>query len=359
MRRIRIGVALMFCLACKTAFAQSGILEFGSGDICNASGAIAIDENRIMVGDDEEAFLPIFALAGPKFLDSTKSGVGEADIEGGTILQGRVIWITSHGRNKDGEVKPKRQKIFASHRIDNDGKLAASSPAIFTGLLNAIATKAGKADSDPAYRQMSESFGPASTDAAFAPKVKGFNIEGLATTEGLESPPAVPGLLVGLRNPLTKDGEAILFEIRNAIALVDDPSASADLGRVFKLDLKGRRIRDIAYSRAAGAYLIIGGLVGDNSDKPKDGGSAFAVFKWTGRPADQPVKIDAFGNLDALDRFHPEVILPLLTRVDGKLAPSNRVLLVSDDGKRKIGGKDCEDLPKAQRKFRGLIKPVD
>jgi hypothetical protein len=55
-----------------------------------------------------------------------------------------------------------------------------------------------------------------------------------------------------------------------------------------------------------------------------------------------------------LREFHAEAILPLLSRVDGKLVPSNRVLLLSDDGKHVIDGKPFEDLPSSQR-FRGLI----
>jgi hypothetical protein len=55
-----------------------------------------------MVGDDEKSLLPIFELPSLRFLESADIGGGEADVEGGTILQGRVIWIASHGRNSNG-----------------------------------------------------------------------------------------------------------------------------------------------------------------------------------------------------------------------------------------------------------------
>jgi hypothetical protein len=174
-----------------------------------------------------------------------------------------------------------------------------------------------------------------------------------------QPPPVTPGLLIGLRNPDTESGRAILFEVLSAIALVDGSSDQAQLGRTFQLDLGGRRIRDIAFSPAAGAYLIIGGPVGDSADKPRDGGPAFAIFKWNGRIDAQPERVDSFGILDALEEFHAEAILPLLSRVDGKLVPSNRVLLISDDGKHMIGGKLCNDLPSSQRRFRGLISQVE
>ena len=356
MRGARIGAAFMFCLVCGPVSAQPNILEFVGAGICNASAAIAIDENRIMVGDDEKSLLPIFELPSLRFLESTDFGGGEADLEGGAILQGRVIWIASHGRNSNGKVRPDRQKLFASHRIGEDGKLTVSSPVVFSGLLRSVTANAGN---DPTYRRLSASIGTGETDAALAPKANGFNIEGLTTTEGLEQPPVTPGLLIGLRNPATESGHAILFEVLNAIALVDGSSEQAQLGRTFQLDLGGRRIRDIAFSPAAGAYLIIGGPVGDNADKPGDGGPAFAIFKWNGRIDAQPQRIDAFGDLDALDEFHAEAILPLLKRVEDKLAPSNRVLLLSDDGKRMVGGKSCQDLPPSQQRFRGLLGQVE
>jgi hypothetical protein len=208
MRGAWIVAALMFCLVCGTVSAQPNILEFVGAGICNASEAIAIDENRIMVGDDEKSLLPIFELPNLKFLESTDFGGGEADVEGGTILQGRVIWITSHGRNSSGKVRPDRQKLFASHRIGEDGKLRVSSPVVFSGLLRAVTAKA---DNDPIYRRLSASIGTGATDAALAPKANGFNIEGLTTTEGLEQPPVTPGLLIGLRNPDTENGRVILI----------------------------------------------------------------------------------------------------------------------------------------------------
>lgn len=356
MKGAQIGVALMFYLVCGSVAAQPDMLEFEGAGICNASAAIAIDENRIMVGDDEKSVLPIFELPGPRFRESTDFDGGEADLEGGTILQGRVIWISSHGRNSNGKVRPDRQRLFASHRIGGDGKLTVSPPVVFRGLLRSVAAAA---DNDPIYRRLSDSIGTGMTDAALAPKANGFNIEGLTTTEGLEQPPVTPGLLIGLRNPVTESGHAILFEVLNAIALVDGSSEQAQLGRTFQLALGGRRIRDIAFSPAAGAYLIIGGPVGDSADKPADGGPAFAIFRWNGRIGAQPDRIDAFGDLDALDEFHAEAILPLPRKVDDILSPANRVLLLSDDGKRMVDGKPCQDLPPSQQRFRGLIGQVE
>jgi hypothetical protein len=77
-------------------------------------------------------------------------------------------------------------KAPSAHLIlGEDGKLTVSSPVVFSGLLRSVTANAGN---DPTYRRLSASIGTGETDAALAPKVNGFNIEGLTTTEGLEQP---------------------------------------------------------------------------------------------------------------------------------------------------------------------------
>jgi hypothetical protein len=349
--------ALLVSTGCAAAAtANPVLLEFRGAGICNASAAVAVDERRVIVADDERPVLPIFDLATLRLVSTLDYGRREADVEGGTVFQGRAVWITSHGRNSEGEIRPQRQLLFASHRLEG-GEAVPALGAPFTGLLAAIAAQGTK---DATYARLAEAIGPAAADVDFAPKVRGFNIEGLTTTTGLVPAPAQEGLLVGMRNPLTSDGRAILFEVENAAELLDDPQASARLGRIVTLDLGGRRIRDIAYSPASRAYLIIGGPVGDESQTPSDGGPAFALFRWSGRAEDRPQTLNDFGDLAALDQFHAEAIVPLPDRDgEGRLRPGHRVLLLSDDGRRRIDGTTCERLPPAQQWFRGMVTTVE
>src|SRR4051812_49374234 len=128
---------------------QPSMLEFTG--ICDASGAVALDENRIIVGDDENPWLSIYRLdtlqleaqlplnlpaIGPV---TTPKKPPEADIEAATVVDGRLIWITSHGRNSKGEPKPERAQIFATHRLNEDGTGWTQFPPVpFGGLLQAI-----------------------------------------------------------------------------------------------------------------------------------------------------------------------------------------------------------------------------
>jgi hypothetical protein len=162
-----------------------------------------------------------------------------------------------------------------------------------------------------------------------------------------------------LRNPAAADGRAILLELRNALDLLNGVSVKADLGRAILLNLGGRRIRDIAWSPHAGAYLIIGGPVGNDTTPFPGGHPSFMVFKWNGREDAAPVAVDGVADPDSPDDFRPEAIVPLPTREANNLVPSSRVLLLSDDGKRKINGTPCEKLPAGEQFFRGIIRNVE
>ena len=351
------ALTLAACCVGGTAAAQLPVHEFRKASMCNASAAVPVDERKVMIGDNEKRRIATFDIVSGRMVDDTDlpNGAG-ADIEGGTILDGRVVWITSHGRNADGQTRPGRRNLFVSHRFTRPGAVEPVPIAPFTGLLRAIRDKAAY---DPVFARVYAAIGEIPVNPDLAPKRQGFNIEGLTTTEGLLNAPAPLGLLIGLRNPAAADGRAILFELPNAAALLDRPDASTNIGRTFLLDLGGRRIRDIAWSARARAYLVVGGPVGDAPEKPAAGGPAFAVFKWKGGVDHKPERIDAFGDIDALDDFHAEAIVPLLSRENGVLAPSNRVLLLSDDGKRKINGVVCNDLPDGQKFFRGVIATVE
>ena len=329
------------------ASAQPVVIEFKG--ICNASGAVAIDADTILVGDDEVSVLSQYRLTGGSLerqipLDPS-FGLKEADLEAGTVLGDRVVWIASHGRNSDGKPRPDRRQLFASHRIGRDtGTLTEAFSASFHGLLHALLQQTGAA-----FDVIKAAIGdPAIADPDLAPKRRGFNIEGMtADSSGT-------ALMIGLRNPL-RDERALVIRVDNPHPLLNGRTTQAIVGPVHELDLGKRSIRDFEWSAAHQAYLIIAGQLDD--DRP---GPGFAAYKWDG--TGQPVQVFDFGDFGRdYDHFQPEVILPLPARVAGRLSPSKRVLVLSDDGKRpRTGGRTCKDtnLPKAERSFRGVIATV-
>jgi len=90
---------------------------------CDASAAVAINQDMFIVADDENNVLrvykttqggvPLFSYDMTEFLD-IEPKYQEADIEGATRINQRIYWISSHGRNKDGKVRPNRYRFFAT-----------------------------------------------------------------------------------------------------------------------------------------------------------------------------------------------------------------------------------------------------
>ena len=89
----------------------------------DASAAVVIDKDMFIVADDEnntlrvyktrQGGLPLFSFNMAEFL-SIEPEYPEADIEGAAIIGQRIYWITSHGRNKDGKMRPNRYRFFAT-----------------------------------------------------------------------------------------------------------------------------------------------------------------------------------------------------------------------------------------------------
>ena len=177
-RMFGVVVGLVPCLlgmALGTADAMRADMLVFNG-ICDASAGVALDQDHIIVGDDEKPWLSIYRLAGGdsdakiSFLHgpaSAGAGEPEADLEGATVFDGRIVWISSNGRDRDGRVRPERFQLFASHRLSADHRQwsEAFSPS-FRGLPEAIAATTGAS-----YQRLRKSVGDLrTTDEDLAPK---------------------------------------------------------------------------------------------------------------------------------------------------------------------------------------------
>jgi Protein of unknown function (DUF3616) len=347
-------IAVILFLSCG-GFAATGVADTGSHNviefqgICDASAAVALDGQHIIVGDDELPWLSVYDIGGgklqkkiPLLAQSADHGDPsdrlEADIEGATLFANQIAWISSHGRNKNGKVRQDRWQLFSSHQLAADGVTwkVSFSPS-YHGLLDAILSAHHEG-----YGVLKTAIGDLGTrDPDLAPKRHGFNIEGMATSPDGQS------LLIGMRNP-TKGGQALLFPIENAADLLKSGNASAVLGMVRELDLGGRGIRDIAWSPAHQEYLIIGGQADD--DEP---GPGFGVFRWTGQEGDKPKPVSDFDDFKQAPHFHPEAIVPLRDAATGHY--SKEVLLVSDDGMKPMPqGGVCKEAGEEAKSFRAV-----
>jgi hypothetical protein len=351
----RLLIGLSFGLAVSLTLAHAQTLFFPG--ICDASAAIAIDEHMFIVGDDEKAWLSIYDLRMGELKAkvplpfgagsvSTPGGVPEADIEAGAVFEGRIVWISSHGRDKEGKFESDRFQLFASHTIDR--RVGAAAVAFSPSFHDLLPIIIGSGDSH--YDLLRLAIGDLSRpDRALAPKKRGFNIEGLATTRDGTA------LLVGMRNPRAQ-GKAVLFQLNGYAKFLRGEPERPTLGSLTAIDLGDRGIRDIVHSPAHQSYFIIAGQADDD-----DPGPGFALYRWDGQESSSPEKIDAFSNLSPdLDQFHPEAVVPLLESSADGFVPSKKLLILSDDGSRESpDGRKCKHQPEAKKQFRGIIRLVD
>lgn len=291
--------------------------------MCDASAAIAVGTDCLLVASDEDSVLrlyrasqpgppaQVFDLAPHLALDDKHP---ETDIEGAAPLGDLVFWITSHGRNAAGKVRESRDRFFAVRLHESGGSYSL--------------TLEGRP-----YRQLlADLLGhPELAEAGFAaasrkaPKEPGaLNIEGLAATPQRT-------LLIGFRNPIVRE-RALVVPLLNPFEVIQ--GARAQLGKLIFLDLAGRGVRDLVWFEDR--YVIVAGSF--------DGSGKGRLYEWRGEGSG-PRRLD----FTPPKQFTPEALVVFPEQV------GPRFLLLSDDGAREIDGCKCKELADpARRGFHAL-----
>ncbi len=298
--------------------------------ICDGSAGIALSAGYLVVANDENNVLSIYqtdtgSVPAGRLQLSTTLGVGgrpnrEADIEGAAAIGDTAYWITSHASTKNGAPLVDRHRFFATVE-QRTGSIPTVRPAgrVYGGLVNALLGDTSLAR-----------YGIAAASRRPPEEAGGLNVEGLAATPDGR-------LLVGFRNPVP-EGSALVVPIANPADVIfrDQPPR---LGRAMTVALGGRGIRSIEYVPAMRAYVLVAGS--------PNGGRDFALYRWSGVAADAPSLLQGV----PLDGLSPEAIV-----VDG--ARPDRLLLLSDDGGRRIGGRECKERDDSRKFFRSVVVPL-
>ena len=309
---------IILLLACP-ASSQAGPEVTEYFGMCDASASVAVGQNLFVVANDEDNVLrvylheksgkPVKTFDVSSFLKTDPDQ--EADIEGATRKGGRVYWITSHGRNKDGKLRPSRHRFFATEvTIAGDQVAIATVGVPYKNLLQDLTETPELKD----YKLDEASTRPPE-------QAGGLNIEGLsATPEGK--------ILIGFRNPIHKR-KALIVVLENPEDVVQGKPAK--FGKPISLSLDGRGIRSIEYFEPWQEYLLIAGPPDDEGD--------FKLYRWAG-PSSEEVKLIKGVNFNGL---HPEALI---------VYPKQcmKIQVLSDDGARQVGGKDCKDKKVAMEK---------
>lgn len=331
-------LALLFCMAPRvSAVEEDTIVTFrGTSD---TSAVVMLDDDLFIAADDENNTLRVYTTENNSlpvqtydltaFLhaesDFPESDYPEADIEAAARVGSRIYWITSHGRNKNGKLRPNRYCLFATD-FSVFNKKATITPVgypyrmlayqlvhldvgLALGLAQAAGLYATEYDDKDQLKEL-------------APKNKGLNIEGLCAS------PQGDTLYVGLRNPRYKDEAtgkemAIVIVIQNPDDVVR-LTAAVRFGEPLLWDLQGLGIRAMEYSPWHRHYFIVAG--------PHDDTEGFFLYKWFGKKDDQPELMQKIEQ----ENFTPESI---------GVTNAPQIWLFSDDGTVPVkvtGPADCK-----------------
>lgn len=306
--------------------------QYGSSD---ASTAIALDANFMIVADDENQVLRVYSRQNSGYPVATfdyTSSLGltdlsgglprEVDIEAATRVGNRIYWLGSHSNSSGGALRPNRYRLFAT---DVTGTGAATS-LTFVGYYTGLRTDLSAWDSANGHGLGTNFFGlTASAATGVIPEAtdgSGFNIEGLVMA------PDNTTAYIAFRAPQTVPGartKALIVPVTNFASLVGGSPATgpATFGAPIQLDLGGRGIREIQ-KNASNQYIIIAGPADvATGTAPKD----FVLYTWDGNAVTAPQQRAA--NLTALNSGGS---FESIVEVPASLTASSTIQIISDNG---------------------------
>lgn len=329
-------------------FAPNAGTQSGSAD---ASTAIALDDQWMVVADDEANMLRVYPRAGGAAVrewDFSVEGPAlakELDVESSAIIGDLAFFLGSHGNSKDGgDAVDTRGHLFAV-RLSGTG---ADTRFGYVGMFSNLEQQLVAWDEGNQHGQGAGHFGFArATAGGVAPeRVDGFAIEGAAAG------PDGKTLWLGFRAPqasLDARNRALIVPVLNPLALVEGSDVQARFGTPMALNLGGRGIRAMAKG-TDGNYLLLAGPSGTASSHAARN---FALYAWSGAVDEAPIEVA--NNIEAM-RAVSGGSLESIVEVAGPVAPGSRVQLLMDNGDTVFEGKTSvgKDLPEDEQRFLGV-----
>lgn len=309
-----------------------------------SSAVVAMDANYMFVADNEHETLrlftrfpssscvdPVYSTDMRPFLNLTSTNP-EDDLEAAAKAPNtnRIYWLGSHGNSKGGNLRPNRDRLFAT-TINGSGTGSPPYSLTFVGRYDHLRVDLANWDKNNLHGKGANYYGlVASTNSGVSCEdVDGFNIEGLCfAPDGTNAYICFRTPLVNASGPTTATAQrtnALIVPLLNIANLVTNNPVpgpgKAKFGTPFTLRLGSRGIRSLD-SSYPGHYLITAGPPADASSPPA-APLNFRLFTWTGKPNDTPVE----RLVNFPDGYSPEgAVLPA-----APIVSSTVVQFVSDD----------------------------
>ncbi len=311
-------IFIVISLAFGSKQAAGALVYRGASD---ASAAMAVGKDMFIVADDENNILRLYKISKGGLplcsYDMTEFlGIEpehpEADIEGATMIGRCIYWITSHGRNKDGKIRPNRYRFFATTVKVENGNVTITPvgkpcKTLIHNLVKAENIRHLRLDRVTRFgaNELTKK-----ERKKLAPKEEGLNIEGLCASADSRT------IYIGFRNPrpvgrIRRRAKAIIVPLRNPEAVLEKGKAPV-FGETILLDLAGLGIRSMEYSHFHKAYFIIAGSF--------DESSKFALYRWSGKKERPPILVRRLSQ----SNFNPEALVTFNN--------SDKFFVLSDDG---------------------------
>jgi len=293
----------------------------------NASTAVALDDDYMVVGDDEDQVLRIYHRRndGPPvytrdftaslgLTDVSPAGqVREVDIEASVRVGDRIYWLGSHGNcggcDPPGELRPNRQRLFATDIV----KTGTNYSLRYVGRYHKLRSDLIRWDDTNGHGLGRSALQLAASAAEGVPPETaardGFNIEGFTMS------PTGTVAYIGFRSPLTPGSgrtNALLIPLLNLPQLVvGSPSPGpARFGRPIELFLDRRGVRSI--DAASNGFVIVAGTTTNSG--------TFRIYTWNGNTNQVPLERQTSFSVN-----QPEGLI-----VNGPIAVGSEVQLISE-----------------------------
>ena len=310
----------------------------------DASSAIAIDDNYMLVCDDEKnqlfvfdrnqsgLFVKSFDFNQGNLMNLTDGSSGawkELDVEAGTpspTIAGKSYWLGSMSNSSSFNNKPNRDRIFSINTSGTGNAVNFTNAGFYAGLRQYLINWGDF---------YGYNFSSCAADGRNPKLINGFNLEGMVFG------PDNTTLYFGFRAPLVPTAnrtKAVIAPLQNFETWFNNgsPSGNPSFGAPIELDLGGRGIREMI-KLSNGIYIIIAGSY-DEVLNP-------AVYRWSGNASDFPQQITSF-NLNGLN---VEGVLPIN---EGGGLSLNKLQFISDNGSTIYYGDGIEAKSLTQDNFK-------
>jgi hypothetical protein len=319
----KVAFLVLICSLSAFSLDKDTLVYYGTSD---ASAAVAVSEKMFIIADDEDNVLRVYKTSQPSlpafsydltsFL-GTEPGHPEADIEGATMLDDTIYWITSHGRNTDGKMRPNRYRFFAVKvKIQNQNVTISPVGSPCRTLVHSLLRtenmrhlgldKASRFDAKKLTKQQRKNL---------APKEAGLNVEALCASADGNT------LYIGFRNP-RPSLKAIVVPLNNPKQVIEKQQLPVFADPLL-WDLKGYGIRSMEHSHFHKAYFVVAGPYNDDP-------AQFILFRWSGKKNEQPQFVQSIS-----PDFNPEALVIFKN--------SPKLLLLSDDGSLAVDVSDASE----------------